>query len=75
MEPLEIPAAGLPRKIVGYHLDENFDWVAELECGHQQHVRHNPPWTVRQWVTNPQGRREHLGQPLPCTACSKPSLK
>jgi hypothetical protein len=75
MEPLEIPAVGTARKIVGYHLDEHFDWVAELECGHQQHVRHNPPWNVRQWVTNPQGRHEHLGQPLPCTACSNPSVK
>src|ERR1700730_9662984 len=24
--------------------DETLDWVAELECGHQRHVRHNPPW-------------------------------
>ena len=30
---------GQLRKIVGFHLDENLDWVAELECGHQQHVR------------------------------------
>src|ERR1700682_578337 len=25
--------------------NESRDWVAELECGHQQRVRHNPPWT------------------------------
>ena len=42
---------GQLRKIVGFHLDENLDWVAELECRHQQHVRHNPPWTHRHWVT------------------------
>jgi len=30
---------GTPREIVDFHLDENLDWVAELECGHQQHVR------------------------------------
>jgi hypothetical protein len=70
MPSLQLPA-GTPREIIGYHLDENFDWVAELECGHQQRVRHNPPWNVRQWVTNPHGWLEHLGQPLPCTACSK----
>jgi hypothetical protein len=26
---------GLSRKIVGYHMDEHSDWVAELECGHR----------------------------------------
>ena len=40
MEPQRQPQGQL-RKIVGFHLDENLDWVAELECGHQQHVR--PP--------------------------------
>ncbi len=33
---------GIPRKTVGFHQDECFDWIADLECGHQQHVRHNP---------------------------------
>lgn len=61
--------AGTPRKIVDYHLDEHLDWVADLECGHQQHVRHNPPWTNRHWVTTPQGRYEHLGYELPCLVC------
>lgn len=40
----------MQRRIVGFHLDEANDWVAELECGHNQHVRHNPPWTHRPWV-------------------------
>ena len=38
------------------------DWVAELECGHNQHVRHNPPWTNRPWVVTPEGRARVLGQ-------------
>ena len=62
-------ATGIPRKIVDFHLDERLDWVADLECGHQQHVRHNPPWTNRHWVTTPQGRYEHLGYELPCLVC------
>ena len=75
MKPLQpLHTAGTPRKIVDYHLDERFDWVAELECGHQQHVRHNPPWNTRHWVTSPQGRLEHVGQPLPCTACLNPGV-
>jgi hypothetical protein len=60
---------GVQRKIVGYHQDENRDWVAELDCGHQQHVRHNPPWLNREWVTTPQGREQHLGHELICLKC------
>jgi len=33
------------RAINDFHLNHHVDWVAELECGHTQHVRHNPPWT------------------------------
>jgi hypothetical protein len=61
---------GQPRRIVGFHLDERLDWVAELECGHQQHVRHNPPWTAHHWVTTAAGRSVHIGHALPCVACS-----
>jgi hypothetical protein len=61
--------SGIPRKIVDFHMDESRDWVAELECGHQQHVRHDPPWTRRHWVTTPQGRLDHVGRELNCLAC------
>ena len=61
--------APIPRRIVGYHLDELGDWVAELDCGHGQHVRHDPPWQVRTWVTTEQGRQEHLGTILLCVRC------
>ena len=37
----------MKRAIVGYHRDDVGDWVAELECGHAQHVRHDPPWQLR----------------------------
>ena len=61
---------GQPRKIVAFHLDEYLDWVAELECGHQQHVRHNPPWIEHHWVTTSEGRQAHLGHELRCVACN-----
>lgn len=57
------------RQITGFHQDDEGHWVAELDCGHQQHVRHNPPWTVREWVTTEQGRRAALGSQLDCKAC------
>ena len=34
-------------KIIGFHQDEETNWVAELSCGHQQPVRHRPPFTER----------------------------
>jgi hypothetical protein len=61
----------IPRRIVGYHRDELGDWVAELDCGHGQHVRHDPPWQVRPWVTTDAGRAEHLGTTLLCARCAE----
>jgi hypothetical protein len=55
--------------IVGYHRDEEGHWVAELGCGHGQHVRHDPPWQVREWVTTPEGRASRLGVELECVRC------
>jgi hypothetical protein len=53
-------------KIIGFHKDEDGDWVAELECGHNQHVRHEPPWVNRPWVVTEQGRAAFIGRDLPC---------
>jgi hypothetical protein len=66
MNPSQTHAAGISRKIVDFHLDEFFDRVADLKCGHHQHVRHNPPWIDRHWVATPQGRLAHIGQDLLC---------
>lgn len=57
--------------ITGYHLDEDRHWVAELACGHNQHVRHDPPWQVRLWVTTEHGRETHLGMQLDCLKCDR----
>jgi hypothetical protein len=59
------------RKIVGYHRDDEGHWVAELECGHGQHVRHDPPWQVREWVTTQDGRDSFLGTELDCVRCDR----
>ena len=61
----------MDRAIVGYHLDEHDDWVAELACGHFQHVRHDPPWTNRPWTQTPEGRAGALGRVLPCRKCDQ----
>jgi hypothetical protein len=61
----------MERVIVGYHQDDRGDWVAELACGHQRHVRHDPPWQVRPWVVDEEGRRGRLGTPLECGLCAQ----
>jgi hypothetical protein len=67
--PNDQRARAVPRAIVGYHQDAESHWVADLECGHTQHVRHDPPWQVREWVTTEEGRRAHLGTILLCVLC------
>ena len=61
----------IPRRIVGFHQDDEQQWVAELECGHTQHIRHDPPWQVRAWVQSEEGRRGFLGTVLPCVTCAE----
>ncbi|MGE3538091.1 MAG: DUF3565 domain-containing protein [Candidatus Tectimicrobiota bacterium] len=65
----------MQRKIVGYHQDALQDWVAELDCGHKQHVRHNPPWLNRPWVVEPEGRRRYLGMLLDCKRCDEEAVQ
>ena len=63
------------RRIAGFHQDEERFWVAELECGHNQHVRHKPPMVHRPWVNDENGRKERLGTFLSCKACDSEPLK
>lgn len=61
----------MERKVTGFHQDEEGHWVAELDCGHNQHVRHNPPWESRPWVTTREGRASRLGMRLHCVQCDR----
>ena len=64
----------MERAITGYHPDEEGDWVAELVCGHNQHVRHRPPFQMRPWVLDADGRAARLGSPLDCPLCDRAEL-
>ena len=59
----------MQRAIVGFDRDEEGHWRARLECGHGRHMRHDPPWTVRQWVTTEAGRAEWIGRVIECKKC------
>lgn len=61
----------MQRAITGFHRDAEQHWVARLACGHHQHVRHDPPWFERAWVTTEHGRRAMLGSELACIKCDR----
>ncbi len=59
----------MQRSISGYGVDEFGDPFAWLDCGHRQHVRHQPPFINRPWVASDEGRQSMLGHPLNCVRC------
>ena len=63
------------RAIRSFDQDEVGDWVAILECGHRQHVRHRPPWQERAWVLTPEGRQDRIGTILECRICDEESAE
>lgn len=68
------PGQPMIRTIDGFHQDEAGDWVAQLSCLHNQHVRHSPPFQERPWVVSEEGRVEHLGAQLECPLCDRLEL-
>ena len=72
MRPDPRAGTGVPRRIVGFRVDDEGHWVAELECGHGQHVRHDPPWQNRPWVLTEEGRARFIGRSLSCLHCMEP---
>jgi hypothetical protein len=61
----------MQRRIGGFRLDDEGHWVAQLECGHEQHVRHVPPWFNRPWVMTAEGRAAAIGKTLDCRKCDE----
>jgi tellurite methyltransferase len=60
--------------ITGFQRESDTAWVAELDCGHTQHIRHAPPFKLAPWVVDEQGRAEHVGALLSCPLCRMPRL-
>jgi len=59
------------RRIIDFHQDEFKDWIADLECGHSQHMRHNPPWQNRPWIIKKSSRQQQLGRLINCKVCTE----
>lgn len=56
----------MKQKIVAYHKEDEDPWVAQLVGWHFQHVRRDPAWTNRTWVTDQEGRDSMRGFELNC---------
>jgi len=61
----------MKRPIIRFGHDDIGDWVATLNCGHLQHVRHSPPFINRPWVITESGRKNKIGETLNCVRCDK----
>jgi hypothetical protein len=49
--------------------EEKDAWIAELDCGHTQHVRHQPPFQEHPWLLTPEGRARFIGFEVECLLC------
>ena len=55
--------------ITGYFQNDAKQWIARLDCGHDQTLIHNPPVTNNAWVLTQTGRDDKIGVILVCTKC------
>lgn len=59
----------MKQSITDFHKDEEGHWVADLTCFHTRHFRHDPPWHNREWVEDPEKRRDQVGVWVDCPKC------
>lgn len=62
------------RRCVGFRRGDDGDWVAELDCLHGQHQRHQPPFQDRPWVATEDGRASRIGADFDCPRCDRAEL-
>ena len=61
----------MKRRIVKFDTDVDGHWRVELDCGHYQHVRHDPPLRNREWVLDENERAKRVGAELNCVKCER----
>jgi uncharacterized protein DUF3565 len=69
--PVKQKISPMKQAITGFEKDDEGHWRAILDCGHRQHVRHDPPLTERSWVLTQEGRDSRLGLELDCKRCDE----
>ena len=66
-----LPPISMKQQIKGFDQDDEGHWRARLACGHYQHVRHDPPLTIREWTQTEEGRSSRIGHELECKKCDE----
>jgi hypothetical protein len=66
---MAVAKSAMQRVVTGFDQDEFGHWRAQLACGHAIHVRHDPPWTLRTWVLDPEQRAQRIGSVMNCKRC------
>ncbi len=64
----------MQRTITGFRQDDEGHFVAALDCGHRQHMRHRPPMTFRPWVLTEEGRAARIGADIECVLCDRAEM-
>jgi hypothetical protein len=59
------------RSIGGFRQDDAGAWVADLVCGHSQHIRHNPPFRLAPWILDEDERNARIGAYIECRLCDQ----
>lgn len=55
--------------ITGYSQDDEGHWMAKLDCGHHEQMRHDLPKANNAWVLTKAGRDDKVGVVLICSNC------
>lgn len=65
------PHAAIARRMLGFVVDVDGDWIAQLECGHRRHIRHRPPLSNFPWITDEAARAGKIGESIECPRCAR----
>lgn len=65
------PAPPVPRTILGWRREAADTVVSTLDCGHDRHVRHQPPLSSHAWVLDDAACDARVGASIECLRCGQ----
>jgi len=68
------PPMPVSRTIASHRKDDAGTRVLGLDCGHERHVRHSPPWSHYPWALDDAACDRKLGESIECAHCGQRRL-
>lgn len=65
------PVPPVPRIITSWRREAADVVVLRLDCGHDRHVHHRPPWSSHAWATDDAATEARVGHPIECLRCGQ----